>query len=480
MKNTRENKQLTFRRPSEIPHFAPGMQQFAVFGPPPNPLIRVSFHCQLLKSIKLTTTVPHLIAQSVEILTTVLTLAGMGYFLAALLAARVFLSARRAPLPAFAPGVSILKSLKGLDPNMLDAFRSHCRQTYLGNYELLFGVASLEEPAVAAVEQLKLEFPSHSIQVIECPASLGTNGKVSNLAQLAPHARFPYLLINDSDITVSPRYLERVMAHFAPRDFALYQGSTSVVPIAGQDEPRALAPAGDASLSAKLQPETGLVTALYRGRAHTTLPSRLEALGIATDFQAGVLLSRMIEGGLHYGLGSTLAVSRAALAKVGGLEALVDYLADDYELGARVSQAGYRVTLSAEVVETAVPAYKWRGFIDHQLRWARTVRDARPWGYAGLIFTHGLAWALLNVVASGLSPLSLWLLAMSFFLRLALAMTVGAQVLADHQVLPNLWLLPFRDLVAIGIWAFGFAGNTIVWRGERFELKDGKLKSTAG
>jgi ceramide glucosyltransferase len=446
------------------------------------PVIRVSFPCWLPKSIKLTTTVPHLIAQSVEILTTVLTVAGMGYFLAALLAACVFLSDRRAPLPAFAPGVSVLKSLKGLDPNMLDAFRSHCRQTYAGEYELLFGVSSLDEPAVEAVEQLKLEFPSHSIQVIECPASLGTNGKVSNLVQLATHASYRYLLINDSDITVSPRYLERIMAHFAPRDLALYQGTTSVVPTAEQNVLSALAPAGNSSPSerpVKSQPETGLVTALYRGRAHSTLPSRLEALGIATDFQAGVLLSRMIEGGLHYGLGSTLAVSRAALEKIGGLAPLVDHLADDYELGARIFQAGYRVALSTEVVETAIPAYKWRGFIDHQLRWARTVRDARPWGYAGLIFTHGLAWALLNVVASGLSPLSLWLLAMNFFLRLALAMTVGAPVLADHQVLPNLWLLPFRDLVAIGIWAFGFAGNTIVWRGERFELKDGKLKKPA-
>jgi ceramide glucosyltransferase len=111
------------------------------------------------------------------------------------------------------------------------------------------------------------------------------------------------------------------------------------------------------------------------------------------------------------------------------------------------------------------------------LRWARTVRDARPGGYAGLLFTHGLTWALLNALASGLSPLSLWLLGMSFFLRLALAMTVGAEVLGDHQVLPSLWLLPLRDVVAMGVWIAGFAGNTIVWRGEPFELKDGKLKS---
>jgi ceramide glucosyltransferase len=390
---------------------------------------------------------PHVLAQSVEVLTTLLTVAGMGYFVAAMMAARSFLVARRAPLAAFAPGVSVLKSLKGLDPGMIDAFRSHCRQTYAGDYELLFGVSSLTDPAAAAVEQLQAEFPDLAIRLIECPARLGTNGKVGTLAQLANHARHDFLLINDSDITVSPRYLERVMACFAP----------------SPEEP------------SKAQPEAGLVTALYRGRAHGTLPSRFEALGIATDFQAGVLLSKMIEGGLHYGLGSTLAVNREALAKIGGFAPLKDHLADDYELGARVAQAGYRVVLSAEVVETAIPAYGWRGFADHQLRWSRTVRDARPWGYAGLIFTHGLGWAVLNVLASGLSPLSLWLLGLSFFLRLSLAMTIGAEVLGDRQVLPSLWLLPLRDLVAMGIWAAGFAGNTIVWRGERFMLKGGKL-----
>jgi ceramide glucosyltransferase len=154
---------------------------------------------------------------------------------------------------------------------------------------------------------------------------------------------------------------------------------------------------------------------------------------------------------------------------------LVDHLADDYELGARVYQAGYAVALSSEAVETSVPAYRWRGFVDHQLRWYRTVRDARPGGYAGLVFTHGLGWALLNVLASGASPVSLWILAMSFFLRLTLAMTVGSRVLADHNVLPSLWLLPIRDLVAMGLWIAGFAGNTIVWRGERFTVKNGKL-----
>jgi ceramide glucosyltransferase len=169
-------------------------------------------------------------------------------------------------------------------------------------------------------------------------------------------------------------------------------------------------------------------------------------------------------------------VSRVALGRIGGLEVLVDHLADDYELGARIDRAGYRVVLSSEVVETNVAAYGWRGFFDHQLRWARTVRDARPWGYVGLIFTHGLSWAIVNALLCGLSPLSLILLALSLGLRLGLAMTVGSMVLADDQVRRTWWLLPLRDLVAMGLWLAGFAGNTIVWRGRRFRLKNGILR----
>ena len=386
----------------------------------------------------------HAFAVGIEALTTALSVAGMGYFLVAIVAARRFISARRAALAPYAPGVSILKSLKGLDPGMLDAFRSHCRQDYGGEYELLFGVSSSEEPAGAAVRELQAEFPERSIRLIECSERLGANGKVSTLAQMGAHARHEFLLVNDSDITVSSHYLTRVMALLAPGD---------------------------------LRPPkvTGLVTALYRGRAHETFGSRLESLGIATDFMPSVMVARMVEGGLRYGLGSTLAVRREALASIGGFEAIVDQLADDYELGERIFKAGYRIALSAEVVETSVPAYDWRGFCDHQLRWLRTVRDARPGGYAGLIFTHGLTLGILNVIASGASPVSFWLLALCFFLRLSLAMTVGAEVLGDHQVLPSLWLLPLRDVIATGLWIGGFASNTVVWRGERFEVRQGKL-----
>lgn len=390
----------------------------------------------------------HAFAATTGIVTTVLVAASMVYCLLVLVAAwsfRLYARGYRS-LPEFAPPVSILKPVKGFDPGMYEAFRSHCLQEYAGEYELIFGAGSEDDPAVEAVHRLIAEFPNRQIRLVICPDRLGTNGKVSNLIQMLPERKHEFLLINDSDIRVSPRYLERVMRQFA-------------------------APA---------KKPVGMVTALYRGRsAAWTLGSVLEALGIATDFQAGVLTARVVEGGIHFGLGSTLAVRREAMAAAGGLEALVDQLGDDYEMGARIAAAGYSIRLATEVVETSVPAYSFTGFLSHQLRWARTVRDSRRWGYVGLLFTHLLPLALANVVASGASFASIWLLGLAFFLRLGVAMQVGAGVLGDRQVLRDLWLLPLRDAVGFAVWVWSFAGNTIVWRGERFVLKQGRLEKAS-
>ncbi|HEX4065005.1 MAG TPA: bacteriohopanetetrol glucosamine biosynthesis glycosyltransferase HpnI [Acidobacteriaceae bacterium] len=376
--------------------------------------------------------------------TTLLTLAGIAYYLVALFAARSFL--RRPPFPAFTPPVSILKPLHGLDPGLADAFASHCRQDYPGDYELLFGVSSLLDPAVPLVRQLQADFPGRAIRLVLCPEVLGPNGKVSNLAQMVPHARYDILVINDADILVGPHYLTHVTAPFALQES---------------------------------QPATGMVTALYRGRAHGTPGSRLEALGIATDFTPGVLTARFLEHGLHFGLGSTLAVSRAALNAIGGLASLADDLADDYELGARISAAGFRVELADDVVETSVPAWTFSGYLHHQLRWARTMRDSRRAGYAGLVFSCGLAWAILNLVASGLSLFALALFSLALFARVFLALGVGVGILEDRQVLRDLWLLPLRDLIALALWAWSYASDTIIWRDQRFTLRNGKLTPQA-
>jgi ceramide glucosyltransferase len=375
--------------------------------------------------------------------TTLFSLAGLGYYLLALWSARSFQHHLRKPLPDFEPGVSILKPVKGLDPEMYASFTSHCVQQYQGTYEILFGVSSMADPAVAAIEKLKTEYPERDIRLVLCPQLLGTNGKVSNLVQMLGSAQYDHILINDSDIKVSPFYLKRIMSCF--------------------------------QMAKRRAGRVGMVTALYRGQAHGSIGSRMEALGIATDFIAGVLTARQIEDGIRFGLGSTLAVSREALEAIDGLEPLVDYLADDYELGARVWRKGYEVILSGEVVETFLPAYRFGQFLAHQIRWSRSTRDSRKLGYAGLVFTYGLPWALCNLVASGASLPSIALLSLTLLARVSLALAVGVGVLGDRQVIRDLWLLPARDVVALGIWIWSFAGNTVAWRGQHFSLKDGKM-----
>jgi len=201
----------------------------------------------------------------------------------------------------------------------------------------------------------------------------------------------------------------------------------------------------------------------------------LESLGIGTDFCAGVLVARQLEGDLRFGLGSTLALRRAELERIGGFRSIVDFLADDYELGRRIANLGLRVVLSDIVVETHLPAYDLSGFLAHQIRWARGVRDSRLGGYIGLVSTFGLMWALLNLIAANAAVWSWAVLVAIILLRFAVALAVGKSVLQDKALAKQLWLLPVRDLIAVGVWTVSFFGHTVTWRGDQFELKNGRL-----
>jgi ceramide glucosyltransferase len=380
--------------------------------------------------------------QVIQILAVLGTTSSIGYYALCLWGASRFLGERKVagegagPTQANPP-VSILKPLRGTDPEMYESFRSHCLQDY-PEYEIIFGVSDSNDPAIPLVEQLKAEFPTHPIRLMVCSQNLGANTKVSNLAQMARQARHEYLIVNDSDIRVEPDYLRRVLAPL--NDF-----------------------------------KVGLVTCLYRGIANSSLGSRLESLGISTDFCAGVLVAQTVENGIRFGLGSTLAFRRRDLQAIGGFEAIADYLADDYQLGSRIAALGLKVKLSEVVVETFLPHYTLRNFVPHQLRWARTVRDSRFWGYLGLGLTFGLPWALLALVFAKGADWAWGLLALTAAMRVAVAVMVGSFVLRDRQVLRSLVLIPVRDLVALLVWVISFAGHTIVWRGDRFRLDKGKL-----
>jgi ceramide glucosyltransferase len=376
----------------------------------------------------------------IEVLAGLGTLSSLAYYALCIASAIGFLR-RKEPanhLPAVElPPISILKPLKGIDPGMYENLRSHCVQDYHG-FEIIFGVGDAGDPAVEFVERLKADFPEVPIRLLICPRVLGTNLKVSNLAQMLPEALHEHIVVNDSDIRVDKNYLRQVIA-----------------------------PLSD--------PNIGLVTCLYRGVPGASLGSRLESLFISTDFCAGVLAARLVERGIHFGLGSTLAFRRRDLAAAGGFEALADYLADDYELGRRIAGLGLRVELPETVVETYLPKYNFQQFLHHQLRWARTIRDSRPAGYAGLAATFGMVWALLALLCAHGASWAWVLFGSTMILRYAVAVIVGRFVLDDRQIMRLLLLIPLRDFVAFFVWIAGFRGGSITWRGTTFELKDGKL-----
>src|SRR6202045_4452793 len=280
------------------------------------------------------------------------------YYLLAIFGALFFSGKPKAqapPPPPFEPPVSILKPVHGVDFASHENYTSFCIQDY-PEYEILFAVTEETDPAVALVQQLIADYPQRRIALLIGAEYLGANQKVNNLARLTREAKYEVLALSDGDVRVGPNYLRNVVA-----------------------------PLGDENV--------GAVTSFYRSIAQNNLYAGLEAVGASSDFFAGVLMASWTEG-VKFALGASVITTKTWVQKIGGFEAIAAFLADDYEIGRRVSQSGGQVVLSHETVSTMYPAQTLRSFWQHQLRWTRTIRLCRPASYTALLFTQGLPWAL--------------------------------------------------------------------------------------
>jgi len=363
------------------------------------------------------------------------------YYIAATLAAWRFFTRERARKPAnYSPPVSVLKPVRGVDFGSYENFSSFCRQEY-AEYEILFGVGDDADPAVPVIQGLIAEFPERRIRLFVGAERIGANRKVNMLARLAQEARHDVLVLTDGDIRVAPGYLREVVSPFAVEG-------------------------------------TGAVTSFYRAIAEKSLGAELEAIGAASDFFAGVLMANWMEG-MTFALGASIVTTKAWVAKIGGFAAIADMHSDDYELGHRIAEAGGKVVLSREPVWTMYPAQTARGFWQHQVRWARTVRLCRPISYAGLIFTHGLPWALVAAFAAPANWIAVTFLLAYFILRLTMAWTVGVWGVGDEVLRRKLWLVPFRDAIHFAVWLASMGSNRIRWGGEEFTMRKGQLVPAA-
>lgn len=381
--------------------------------------------------------------QSVAWLVGAVVLGALVYCLLVVWAARAYRLARVAtahqranrkdqPLPA----ISVLKPLRGLDQGLEENLRSFFTQEY-PEYELLFAVRDRQDPAVALVEKLQAEYPGVPSQLVLTGEPPWRNAKAWSLQVMQGKAKQEVLLMADSDIRAAQDLLQTVGREFA----------------------------ADQNLM--------IVTCPYRAVGGPGWPSRLEALGMNTEFWAGVLVARLVEG-VNFTIGPTVAARKAAIHKVGGWPYLQEFLAEDFVLGSRAAELGLKVELSAAVVEHRIGDELWAANVEHRLRWCRSTRRSRPAGYIGQVFTNPLPLALILVL---LQP-ALWpVLAATAVLRAWAGWAVAERLLRDPASRRDWWLIPLQDLLSFGFWAAGFFGDKIVWRGEAYRVTaEGKLQ----
>jgi ceramide glucosyltransferase len=352
------------------------------------------------------------------------------------LAAARFPVHQRVEAKAFAPGVSLLKPLKGSDAETAKCLRSWMEQDYPGPVQILFGVAASEDPACEVVRRVMAEHPKLDAELIICAENLGPNPKVSTLIQLERRVKNEVVVVSDADV-------------FAPSDFL-----TQVV-------------------SPLQTPGVGLVNCFYRLEGAKNLAMRWESFAVNADFWSQVLQAQMLKP-LDFAMGAVMVAPRTRLEAIGGSSVLVDYLADDYQLGNRIARSGARIAICPVVVDCLGSPMTYSEVWAHQTRWARTIRVCQPLPYFFSILSNATLWPLLWLAYAPRLPV-LTAVAVCLCIR----MVMGAwceRKLARRIDAVSLWMGPVKDLLQVFIWARAFVGNHITWRGQRFRvLHGGKL-----
>lgn len=333
--------------------------------------------------------------------------------------------------------VTILKPLHGAEPRLVENLATFLDQRWDAPIQLLCGVHSEADGAFAAVEELKALRPDADIVCVASGGPHGANGKVGNLINMMPAARHDILILSDSDMVAPSDYLEQVVGALG-------------------------------------RPGIGAVTCLYRGRGDAGFWSCLGAAGLSWQFLPGVVTSLALKAG-DVCMGSTIALRRATLERIGGFERFADILADDHAIGAAVRKAGLAVAVPPLVMAHASSDRNLGDLLRHELRWAATVRQLNPAGYAGMITTHPLPFALLTLALAPLAGAAL--LAIAIGMRILLIREVDRLSGASSALY---WLILPRDLLSFFVFIGGFLTGSVDWRGERLRMEDeGRISAGA-
>jgi ceramide glucosyltransferase len=363
------------------------------------------------------------------------------YYLIAIYSSwRYFRQPVSAPDTSFTPPVSILKPIRGLDPDAAENLSSFCRLDY-PEYEVVFCVDPDDEAVLAVLAKLTAEFPERRIRILYGSGRVATNDKVAKLARLVSDAAHEVVVISDSDVRVRPDYLRQVVAPL--RD-----------------------------------PKVGAVTPFYVPTELTTWTDHLQSVGMMSDFYAGVLVAWQLDG-VKFALGPTIATTRARLNGFGGYPELENRPADDLLVGRLIAEQGYEVILLRYSIETVCDYGSIGDLLHKRLRWIVVMRHMRPWGHLGLLLTQGLPWSLAAVAVHPSAAVAFGYLGGYLVLRMAMTWIIGVHGLRQRGLWKQMLLIPVWDGVAFAIWLTSFGRNSIRWRGADYHIRDGRLVPVA-
>ncbi len=328
--------------------------------------------------------------------------------------------------------ITILKPLKGCDRETRECLRSWLHQDYPAPVQVLFGVASSDDPVCDVVRSILSE--GSDAELVICPKALGPNAKLSTLVQLEPCIKHKIVVVSDADV-------------WAPADL-LNQMASALE-------------------------EAALTCCFYRMAPGKNLAMGLEAFSTNSDFWSQVLQSTALKP-LDFALGAAMALRRETLSAIGGFTPLLHYLADDFQLGNRVAAAKEKVALCTAVVECRSPAMTWREVWLHQLRWARTIRVCQPVPFFFSILSNPTLWPLCWLVASPSVYVTAAVVAMLQIRSLG-GVWLERKLVGQCNA-SSILLAPLSDLLRALTWGLAFIGSRVVWRGRAFRvLRGGKL-----
>jgi ceramide glucosyltransferase len=337
---------------------------------------------------------------------------------------------------AFTPPVSVLKPIRGIDPEAYTNFASFCRQDY-PEYEILFCVDGADDPVIPILEKLIRDFPERRIRVFFGSGSDAVNDKVAKLGRLVREAQNEILVMGDSDVRVRSDYLRTVVA-----------------------------PLGD--------PKVGATTCFYMPAHAQTFAESLQSIGMISDFYAGLLVGWQLEG-VKFALGPTIATSRSRLAEFGGLQVIENQPGDDLLMGRLIAEHGHEVQLLPYTVMKLAGCQSIKELLAKRMRWMVVMRHMRRWGHLGLVFTQGLPWSLAAIAVCSLPGVSLAYAGAYLGLRIAMSWSIGARGLKQPDLWKEMLWIPVWDAFAFFIWVASFFRKTVRWRDGQYYIRDGLL-----